>query len=416
MTLNGILERTKYSKYWNKKLHTACIRWIELERLLSGSIRHNFSPFISNQRFINFQHEQEASQAYLEKQSIMNQHGESFSLADIAKRTVSNPEVRRAELMTRIRGCEEFSLDNGDVGEFYTLTLPSEYHACHKRKKKQSYLNATYTKKTPRQGNDFLSLIWSRVRSKLHRQGIVPYGFRIVEPHHDGTPHWHLLLFMPKRHTSLVREAFIEHILKEHPNEAHLDRRFEPISIDPKTGSAVGYIAKYVSKNINGKHIETDKDGTNLSNKPSRIRAWASTWGIRQFQGIGQPSVTLWRFLRANARPMMPIVSQLFDAADKACWKDYMAIQLSEDSGKYEIIRSHEKRINTITGEISTTEKNQFDEPVKAPIIGFKHENTIQISKMHFWRPPKHKLLEMINIPERSEGTFIFSSSNLGLV
>ena len=37
--------------------------------------------------------------------------------------------------------------------------------------------------------------VWSVVWTLSHL-GIPIYGFRVCEPHHDGTPHWHLLLFM----------------------------------------------------------------------------------------------------------------------------------------------------------------------------------------------------------------------------
>jgi len=46
---------------------------------------------------------------FLERSSISNEDGQSFSLAEIADKSVSNPAVGRAELMVRFRGFEEVS-------------------------------------------------------------------------------------------------------------------------------------------------------------------------------------------------------------------------------------------------------------------------------------------------------------------
>ena len=35
---------------------------------------------------------------------------------------------------------------------------------------------------------------------------IFHFGFRVTEPHHDGTPHWHLLLFINPDHVEEVTE------------------------------------------------------------------------------------------------------------------------------------------------------------------------------------------------------------------
>ena len=75
----------------------------------------------------------------------------------------------------------------------------------------------------------------------MHRKGIRPYGFRVVEPHHDGTPHWHLLLFMPEQHREIVRGVFRTYALLDSGNEPGAqEHRFKAVGIDPQKGTAAG--------------------------------------------------------------------------------------------------------------------------------------------------------------------------------
>ncbi|MBD1229502.1 replication endonuclease, partial [Xenorhabdus griffiniae] len=256
--------------------------------------------------------------------------------------SVANPAIRRTEMMVRIRGFENICNELGYVAEFYTLTAPSKYHATTRH----GHRNRKWNGSSPADTQQYLSGLWAKIRAKLHRNNLRIFGIRVAEPHHDGTPHWHMLFFMQPDQADQVRDIIREYATQEDRhelwnakaeqwNEKALKARFHAEKIDPEKGSATGYVAKYISKNIDGYAMDDELDDE--SNRPMKeaaiaASAWASRWRIRQFQFVGGAPVTVYRELRRmadhdTAMDLSVEFAAVHDAADNGDWASYINAQ-----------------------------------------------------------------------------------------
>jgi len=67
------------------------------------------------------------------------------------------------------------------------------------------------------------------------------------------------------------------------------EHSFDAKPIDPSKGSTAGYIAKYISKGIDGHGIDKDLYGKHAKSSASRVKAWAfCTPRIDQETGDGR--------------------------------------------------------------------------------------------------------------------------------
>jgi hypothetical protein len=332
--------------------------------------------------------QQERSKNYLESTELVNSKGDRVTLAEIAAHNLSNPEIRNAEFMVRIKGFEHVSEIYGHIAQFITLTLPSRFH----RTLSSGAKNPKFDGSTVADGQKWLKAQWALIRAKLHRKGISPYGFRIVEPHHDGTPHWHMLLFTAPQHVKPLNRVIRQYMLSESERGSE-KYRVKIELIDSAKGSAVGYIAKYVSKNLDGKHIDTDLDGKPAIESAERITSWARTWNIRQFQQIGGPSVTVWRELR-KLKPEVgqtDALAQARTAADAGDWAAFVIAMGGIDCPRKEQLltsyREYNERVDTKTGEITFDDLTRHGAKKVPPLKGLRMADVVIVTRTERWTP-----------------------------
>ncbi|GHA05415.1 replication endonuclease [Oceanisphaera arctica] len=321
--------RLQDAEWWLRQITKAWRRYAEHVAILVGRVRKGVSAYVSHSALQDYRARKDAAALWLQTMYAINPELElEIPLAEAVASSISNPEIRRHELMVRMRGFEDLAEEQGFVGEFYTWTAPSKHHAWTIGRNKKAVQNPRYQGCTPRDTQQYLCGQWAKARAKLARLGVQVFGFRVVEPHHDATPHWHLLLFAHPSQLRLLRSTLRKYAIEHHREE--LGRkgyraRFDWQTIDPSKGSATGYIAKYIAKNIDGHKVGIDEEtGENAESSAPAVAAWSSLWGIRQFQQVGGPSVSVWRELRRlREATQNPILEGARRAADQGKWADF---------------------------------------------------------------------------------------------
>ena len=381
--IDSTLIRLTCEKWWFKQMRTTQRRMVEHVAIACGEVRANAASYISNQSFQEWQLQQRKNHDYLRAMIIENIDNpeEQVELFDMFLKSSSNPALRRNEMMVRLRGLEEWAEENNNEALFLTLTAPSSFHAGNNNKK--------WSGVNPRDTQNYLNKVWQQFRALLAKRDIKFYGMRVAEPHKDGTPHWHALAYVPAEHKEEVIRLFKQKALELDGNEkGAAEHRCKVEECDKTKGSATAYIAKYIAKNIDGFALAgevSDEDPTlSLHDNALRVRAWASRWGIRQFQFYGGASISVWRELRR-------LISGQAD--DEIINKAQAAAGIANDYAAYMEIQGGALAKRTdqpIKLDYETKPANKYGEQRKA-IIGLANRFSLKqvISRTKKWQIKK---------------------------
>lgn len=328
ITVSGALNRMRCRRWWSRRVRAEHGRRIELNARALGMVSKRRDLYLSNDAFTRWVNRQAQSAMMIARSEAENTDtGEAVPMSSVVAASPANPEIRRAEMMTRVRGTEMYAQTQGHNAAFLTITVPPEMHAVHS----STGQILPGAELSPRDAQKWLRDAWARTRAILDRKQIAIYGMRVAEPHHDGTPHWHLLLWGETSDVQAAIDTIRDSVIDDAASQARRRYGVKTEWIDQERGSAASYVAKYIAKAVDGhalaETVTTDPDGAQISlqinpdDAAQRTRAWASTWGIRQFQFFGLPAVTIWREMRRLEKiAHCALAEAIREAADNGEW------------------------------------------------------------------------------------------------
>lgn len=395
-------------KWWKRQLSKKQKVTVEFVARELRQVHNHGKPYCSNISLKRHRQQKASNREYLESQLAVNEKDQQYTLAELSDLTVSNPAIRRMELITRCKGFELVAKEFGHKALFFTLTTPSRFHRMTKITNNGKVVkvipNKNYEHLSPRDAQDYLSNLWGRIQAKLGRENIKPYGFRVAEPHHDATPHWHFLLFVEPEHVEQLISIFQRWALKDSPEENGASEhrlKVEKIKtgINPDTGneySATGYLIKYICKNIDGHGIDNQEEAAseaewgdkNPQDVAERIEAWARTYRIRQFQQIGGPSVTVWREMRRLSE-QDGLLEQVREAADSGDWAAFVKAMGGPNIPRNnQLVRpayALSEKLDRTSGEITKVTHTEYGDEARERVIGVLIAGITVLSRTHFW-------------------------------
>jgi hypothetical protein len=181
------------------------------------------------------------------------------------------PERYYAEIQNRVNTLETIAKERNLKPLFMTLTLPSEYHKHKITKSGKLVKNLKYNGVNPRESVKLLTKMFAKLRQDRSLKELKKEEriyFRVNEPHKDGTPHTHILMFIPSDRIEKVKTAY-KRLFDTKANDIQV------VTNDIK--NSVAYVMKYVNK------VLPLSQKKNLSIKEEYLNAWYSKHRIVRF-------------------------------------------------------------------------------------------------------------------------------------
>ena len=121
MTEEGATARLGCPSWWRRAVRVTQGRHIEKSAIGLGIVHKNAELYASEETRARRTEQKSKNRKMLEAVQVVNEMGDEYTLQELADLSVSNPVIRRAELITRCVGFENIAQQENHAAVFYTI-------------------------------------------------------------------------------------------------------------------------------------------------------------------------------------------------------------------------------------------------------------------------------------------------------
>lgn len=258
-----------------------------------GTIGRNGANYADGYSLARRREKDESARMWADAQELVTASGKRIPLSDVIQSAQEGQGYRLGAISA---GLDEHAEQEGLAPIAITITLPPQWHPNPSQGRK------TWTPdRDPKTTDDALRALWVKFRARLAKSRIRLLGLRVWEPHRDGCPHLHALLYVrPEQIPEVDR-----HLLELCPDSGTKRVATKLVTIDTTRSRGSTYISKYLRKTLNTRitadDTQNDDDDDHLTRDNfDRVRAVASERGWRRFAFLGVHGIArVWQRLNS---------------------------------------------------------------------------------------------------------------------
>ena len=341
-TLASQFSRSCSATFWRRALCTRIVRAREQAFLRLGMVGTGSEKYASDLSVDARELQLRNQQKWMNDTYLVLAKSKDVSGAEPDQRkiplinVVQRPEARFAKLYSFVKAMEILGEESKLNSAMLTITLEPKWHPNPSHGRKQ------WNGRSPREAHQSFCKRWQAIVRDLHRRNIRLSGLRVVEPHGDACPHYHIWLLYRPEHESQILLAIMQYFPdrlrvataarlstgKVAHNQIVYENRHALIASSPKLCSAkaraqvvfskinpavskgASYAAKYLMMTLpvnfekdGQKGVKkTGEDNSSKGSSLTRVDSFRAVWGISRGQLFGVAKcLTVWDQLRKMA-------------------------------------------------------------------------------------------------------------------